>query len=187
LDVLLVCPRDFGQHPTAALIDIRRELASTRRQLARMTRIDQLLDTLPAGTSFGLAPDAAGQPTRPAAELAAAVERLPAAYRPDCLSGCELGFHCRAQARDTDAVEQLGSGVRADLGRIGTVREALAAAYPTARPTADRGAADADNPDEVNADEDDEAAARLARAGALRAEALGRPAPAPALLAEVAG
>ncbi|MFI9275950.1 hypothetical protein ACIGXM_35440 [Kitasatospora sp. NPDC052896] len=171
LDVLLVCPRDFGQRPTAAVIDVRRELASTRRQFARMTRIDQLLDTLPAGTSFDLAPDDAGQPTRPAAELAAAVDGVPAAYRPDCLSGCELGFHCRAQARGTDAVEQLGSGVRADLGRIRTVREALAAAYPG---------------EVTGCGEDDEAAARLARAGALRAEALGRPAET-APLAEVAG
>ncbi len=166
LSVLLVCPKDFGNHPTAAVIDIRRELATTRRQLARMTRIDQLLDALPPGTSFDLAPDAAGQPTRPVAELTAAVESVPAAYSPDCLSTCELGFHCRAQARCADAVEQLGRGVRGELGSIRTVHEALAAAYGDASPG--RHPQSNGSPHEA----EDEAAARLSHAAALRTEAL---------------
>ncbi|WP_408607344.1 PD-(D/E)XK nuclease family protein [Kitasatospora mediocidica] len=154
LSVLLVCPEDFSNRPTAELIDIRRELATTRRQLARMTRIDELLDALPPGTSFDLVPDVAGQPTRPVAELTAAVESVPAAYSPECLSSCELGFHCRSQARCEGAVEQLGRGVRGELGSIRSVGEALAAAHG-------------------DAPEGDEAAARLGYAAALRAEALG--------------
>lgn len=167
LSVLLVCPRDFTNRPTAAVVDIRRELATTRRQLALMTRVDQLLGSLPPGTTFDLAPDEAGSPTRPAEELTEAVESVPAAYSPDCLSTCELGFHCRAQARCADSVGQLGRGVRGELGSIGTVAEALAAAGL------------ADEHGQEGTDEDtnegaDEGAARLAYAAALRAEALGR-------------
>ncbi|MDH6137797.1 hypothetical protein P3T37_007230 [Kitasatospora sp. MAA4] len=164
--VLLVCPKDFGNRPTAELIDIRRELATTRRQLARMTRIEELLDALPPGTSFDLLPDAGGQPTRPVVELTAAVEAVPAAYSPECLSSCELGFHCRSQARCEGAVEQLGRGVRGELGSIRTVGEALAAASG-------------------GAPLGDEAAARLGYAAALRAEALG--VPATAMAGAVAG
>lgn len=155
LSVLLVCPKDFSNRPTASVVDVRRELATTRRQLARLTGIEQLLDALPSGTSFDLAPDQAGVPTRSAAELADAVEALPAAYSPDCLATCELGFHCRAQARCEDAVEQLGRGVRGELGSLRTVTAALAAAADHTRAA------------------DQEAAARLAHAAALRAEALG--------------
>jgi hypothetical protein len=155
LTVLLVCPQDFGQRPTAAAIDVRRELATTQRQLARMTRIEELLEALPPGTSFDLAPDLAGQPTRPVEELTEAVESVPAAYGPECLSACELGFLCRSQARAADAVTQLGRGVRADFGAIGTVGEALAAASGRSA-------------------EADPATERLHYAARLRAEALGR-------------
>lgn len=170
LSVLLVCPKDFSNRPTAVAVDIRRELATTRRQLTRMTGIDQLLSELPPGTTFDLAPDQAGLPTRPAEELAEAVGHVPAAYSPDCLSTCELGFHCRSQARCADRVEQLGRGVRGELGSIRTVAEALAAAARPApgRPGADSGA----NADAGSDAESDEAAARLAYAAALRAEAL---------------
>ncbi|WP_371497160.1 hypothetical protein OG871_14390 [Kitasatospora sp. NBC_00374] len=162
LTVLLVCPKDFTNRPTAEAVDVRRELATTRRQLARLARIDQLLDALPPGTTFDLAPDSSGAPARPAEELAAAVAAVPAAYSPDCLSACELSFHCRDQARCSDAVEQLGRGVRGELGSIRTVGLALAAAAGTAPAPAG------------DADDADEAAARLAYAAALRAEALGR-------------
>ncbi|WP_063774854.1 hypothetical protein [Kitasatospora azatica] len=155
--VLLVCPQDFGQRPTAAAIDVRRELATTRRQLARMTRIEELLDALPPGTSFDLAPDQAGQPTRPVAELAQAVDAVPASYGPECLSSCELGFLCRTQARGADVVTQLGRGVRADFGGLHTVTEALAAAAGQAAATGEP---------------EDPAAERLRYAAQLRAEAL---------------
>ncbi|MER7750976.1 hypothetical protein [Kitasatospora sp. NPDC097643] len=154
LSVLLVCPKDFGNRPTAVAVDVRRELATTRRQLSRMTGIGRLLDALPPGADFDLAPTEDGAPVRSAGELAASVAAVPAAYSPDCLSTCELGFHCRAQARCGDRVEQLGRGVRGELGSIRTVTEALAAATTGTGP--------------------DEAAERLAYAAALRAEALGR-------------
>jgi hypothetical protein len=167
--VLLVCPQDFGQRPTAAALDVRRELAATRRQLARLTRIEELLDALPPGTTFDLAPDDAGLPTRPAAELARAVDSVPAAYGPECLSACELGFHCRAQARDTGELTQLGRGVRADFGELRTVDEALCAAETTGATGATRNSIDSadDNPAGPDA-----ATERLRRAARLRAEAL---------------
>ncbi|MFJ2867221.1 hypothetical protein [Kitasatospora sp. NPDC087314] len=163
--VLLVCPKDFGNRPTAVAVDVRRELATTRRQLGRMTGIGRLLEELPAGADFDLAADQNGVPARSTEELAASVEAVPAAYGPDCLSTCELGFHCRAQARCGDRVEQLGRGVRGELGSIRTVTQALAAATTEAVTAAVTTDAEAGP---------DEAAERLAYAAALRAEALGR-------------
>ncbi len=180
--VLLVCPEDFGSRPTAVPVDVRRELATTRRQLSRMTGIERLLALLPPGADFDLSPDASGAPARSGEELAASVEALPAAYSPDCLSTCELGFHCRARARCGDLVEQLGRSVRGELGSIRTVTEALTVARTGLAGPVEDGNKDAhgDGDDDENGDGDgaDEAAARLARAAALRAEALGRPAPA---------
>jgi hypothetical protein len=167
LTVLLVCPQDFGQRPTAAALDVRRELATTRRQLARMTRIEELLDALPPGTSFDLAPDAAGQPTRPAGELAEAVDAVPATYGPECLSSCELGFHCRAEARGAGELTQLGRGVRADFGELRTVDEALGAACAAGSARTEQNEAGSTRA------EQNEAAERLRYAARLRAEALG--------------
>ncbi len=162
--VLLVCPKDFSNRPTAAAVDVRKPMAVTRRQLDRLTRIEQLLDAIPPGSSFDLDPDRANS------ELGAAVASVGAAYSPDCLAGCELAFHCRAEARCAGAVETLGRGVRGELGSLRTVDEALAAALGTT-PAASAPSAVAD---EAVANEAvaDEAAARLAHAAALRAEAL---------------
>ncbi|MFE6749085.1 hypothetical protein ACFVGM_24785 [Kitasatospora purpeofusca] len=185
--VLLVCPEDFGSRPTAVPVDVRRELATTRRQLSRMTGIERLLAVLPPGADFDLSPDAHGAPVRSAEELEKTVGTVPAAYSPDCLSTCELGFHCRAQARCGDRVEQLGRGVRGELGSIRTVGEALAVAR-TGPVNGNGGTSSADGTDGGLGEDDDgdgdgdgsgadEAAARLAYAAALRAEALGRPHP----------
>ncbi|MFF4651486.1 hypothetical protein [Streptomyces sp. NPDC001380] len=177
--VLLVCPRDFSNRPTAAAVDVRRELAVTRRQLRRMTRIDRILDALPADAGFDLSTADDGTPARTDGQLAGAVAAVPAAYAPDCLSTCELGFHCRREARCADAVGQLGRSVRGELGSLRTVGGALAAA---AGGVPGRGARDGGGPAHDGgrahdgaggpADAVDEAAARLARAAALRAEAL---------------
>ncbi|GHF62594.1 hypothetical protein GCM10018790_45790 [Kitasatospora xanthocidica] len=172
--VLLVCPKDFGNRPTAVAVDVRRELATTRRQLSRMTGIGRLLEALPPDAGFDLACDEAGAPARTAEQLTASVEAVPAAYSPDCLSTCELGFHCRARARRDDRVEQLGRGVRGELGSIRTVAEALAAAGTKAEDLA--GTDDGTDDDTDGGAED--AAERLAYAAALRAEALAAGAPA---------
>ncbi|MFD9368242.1 hypothetical protein ACFWA6_11120 [Streptomyces sp. NPDC060020] len=144
--VLLVCPKDFSNLPTASPVDIRRERSVTRRQLERLTRVEELAATLPEGLSFDPA-------TRTTEELVEAVSAVDAAYAPECLAACELAFHCRDRARTGGAVTALGRSVRGELGALTTVEEALAAAS---------GAGCAEDP----------TAAALHRAARLRAEAL---------------
>lgn len=146
--VLLVCPKDFSNLPTASAVDVRKQRAVTARQLDRLTRIEDIADALPAGTCFS--------PELPAADLTAAVELVPAAYAPECLSACELAFHCRARSLESGAVTSLGRSVRAELGGLTTVEDVLSAA---------RG---------ESGDPDDPAVAALRRAARLRAEALGQ-------------
>ncbi|MEU8582611.1 hypothetical protein [Streptomyces abikoensis] len=152
---LLVCPKDFSNLPAAALVDLRKPLATTRRQLERLTGVAEIAAGLPEGTTFDLCPSDDGRtPTRPAGELAEALDAVAAAYAPECLAACELAFHCRARARAAGSVRTLGRGVRAELGGLTTVASVLAAA-----------AGEAGSPD-------DPVVAALRRASALRAEAL---------------
>ncbi|MFI2200734.1 hypothetical protein ACH47Z_08125 [Streptomyces sp. NPDC020192] len=144
--VLLVCPKDFSNLAAASAVDVRKQRAVTARQLARLTRIEEIAEALPEGTCFA--------PDRPSEELSAAVAAVPATYAPECLSACELAFHCRERAREADAVTRLGRPLRAELGGLATVGDVLAAA---------RG---------ESGDPDDPAVSALRRAAALRAEAL---------------
>jgi hypothetical protein len=146
-EVLLVCPKDFSNLPTAQLVDVRKQLSVTRRQLARLTRIEEIAAALPDGTTFD--PRQADE-----GRLHEAGESVPAAYAPECLATCELAFHCRDRARGCGAVETLGRGVRGELGSLTTVEQVLAAALGEAGDPADP-AVDA-----------------LRRAAELRAEAL---------------
>ncbi|MCC5033330.1 hypothetical protein DMH02_008895 [Streptomyces sp. WAC 00631] len=153
--ILLVCPKDFSNLPTAEPVDVRKQLAVTRRQLDRLTRIEDIAAALPEGTTFDLRlADDGRTPTRPAEELTAAVDAVPAAYAPECLAACELAFHCRARSREAGAVEALGRGVRGELGGLTTVESVLEAAFGE------------------HGDPADPAVAALRRAAALRAEAL---------------
>ncbi|MFF4367538.1 hypothetical protein [Streptomyces sp. NPDC001594] len=130
--VLLVCPKDFSNLPTAEAVDVRRERAVTRRQLARLTRIEDLAAGLPDDLCF--------DPARPAGELTEAVAAVSAAYAPECLAACELAFHCRERSRAAGEPAALGRSVRGELGGLGTIEEALAAASgagPDGDPTAD--------------------------------------------------
>ncbi|OIK23976.1 hypothetical protein VT52_029690 [Streptomyces malaysiense] len=144
--VLLVCPEDFSNLPTGSAVDVRKQRAVTARQLARLTRIEEIADALPEGTCFA--------PDRDSEELTAAVAAVPATYAPECLSTCELAFHCRERARAAGAVTRLGRPLRAELGGLTTVEDVLAAAHGEL------------------GDPDDPAVAALRRAAALRAEAL---------------
>lgn len=145
-EILLVCPKDFSNLPTASAVDVRKQRAVTDRQLARLTRVEDIADSLPADTCFS--------PASPPARLTAAVESVPAAYAPECLSACELAFHCRDRARAEGAVTSLGRPVRAELGGLTTVEDVLSAASG------------------ASGDPDDPAVAALRRAARLRAEAL---------------
>jgi hypothetical protein len=144
--ILLVCPKDFSNLPTASGVDVRKQRAVTRRQLDRLTRIEDIARALPEGTCFA--------PDLPREELETAVESVPATYAPECLAACELAFHCRGRSRAQGAVTALGRAARAELGGLTTVDDVLAAAHGTA------------------GDPEDPAVAALRRAARLRAEAL---------------
>ncbi|NEE57329.1 hypothetical protein G3M55_73885, partial [Streptomyces sp. SID8455] len=118
--VLLVCPKDFSNLPTGAAVDVRKQRAVTRRQLSRLTRVEELAAALPDDVCF--------DPGRPADALLRSVESVPAAYAPECLSACELAFHCRERARAAGDVSALGRSVRGELGGLTSVEEVLTAA-----------------------------------------------------------
>ncbi|WP_181769136.1 hypothetical protein, partial [Streptomyces albidus (ex Kaewkla and Franco 2022)] len=155
--VLLVCPKDFTNLPTAHGVDVRKQRATTRRQLARLTRVEDIAAALPPGVIF--------DPSRPAEELTEAVETVPATYAPECLSSCELAFHCRDRARAAGAVESLGRSVRGELGGLGTIEAVLREAHTPV--------AASDDPAADGSSKADPAAEALRRAARLRAEALG--------------
>ncbi|MYW01963.1 hypothetical protein GT354_27540, partial [Streptomyces sp. SID3343] len=131
-DIVLVCAQDFSNRPIAAVLDVRRELATTRRRLERLSGVGDLLAQLPDGLTF----DAEG--------VGSAIAGVPAAYVPDCLSACELALFCRAEARTcapgpgTDVgggtVGTLGTSVRGALGGIEDIGTALALADGTRAP-----------------------------------------------------
>ncbi|MFD0119584.1 hypothetical protein ACFVZL_34910 [Streptomyces sp. NPDC058320] len=73
-DVILVMPRNFSHRPTASLVDARQKVAALTRQLSRLTRIEPLVDALPPDTTFDLAPDRDGRPTRDPKALTAALQ-----------------------------------------------------------------------------------------------------------------
>ncbi|MFJ9084579.1 hypothetical protein ACIRL3_19385 [Streptomyces sp. NPDC102384] len=145
--IVLVCPKDFSNLPAASAVDVRKQRSVTRRQLARLTRVEDIAAALPPGTVF--------DPELPTDELTAAVESVPATYAPECLAACELAFHCRDHARGEGAVTALGRPLRAELGSLTTVDEVLAAAHGE------------------SGDPADPTVAALRRAATLRAEALG--------------
>ena len=153
--VVLVCPENFANRPTAALLDVRKQLTVLRRQLSRLERIDSLLGVLPPGLSFDLLLDDHAVPRRDPGELAGAVRTVPARYAPQCLASCEMCFFCRDEARGETAA--LGRDVHDDLGGIDAVGTVLGLADGTLAP----------------ADDQAEAAALLRAAWRLRRECTG--------------
>ena len=122
-ETILVCPRDFSNRPVATSLDVRKQLTVLRRQLARIARIDDLLDLLPDDLTFDLDPDGDGVPRRSPADLADAIRRVDARYAPECLSSCEMCFFCRDEARGCTAA--LGQDAREELGGVEHVQTAL--------------------------------------------------------------
>jgi hypothetical protein len=136
--IVLIAPKDFTFTPTAATVDARKQVSTLTRQLARLKKIGAIVEEIPDGVTFDLAPDVHGTPTRPRDELAAALKEVEANYRPDCLSHCEMAFFCRDQARACASVDVLGPAVRERLGGIDTVTMALGLADGTREPTPDQ-------------------------------------------------
>jgi hypothetical protein len=145
-EVILVCPENFSLRPAAVVLDVRKQLATLRRQLTRLCSVAELIEALPPGVSFDLA--------LPVPALLSSLAAVEARYAPECLSACELAVFCRHEAAGRTAA--LGRSVREALGGIDTVAEALALAGGTRAP----------------APEQAEAAALLQTAARLRAEAL---------------
>jgi hypothetical protein len=130
-EVVLVCPKDFANHPTATLLDVRQQLAALDRQLSRLTRIDRILDALPAGITFDIkeqSPDEVGQ----------AVTTVDARFAPECLSSCEMAFFCRAEARDSGSTDMLGRSARDELGGVESIPTALGLADDSRLPSSEQ-------------------------------------------------
>ncbi|MGY2119401.1 hypothetical protein ACW9HR_36415 [Nocardia gipuzkoensis] len=122
-EVFVVCPQDFTNRPTAASVDIRKQLSVLRRQLTRIEQIGTLVSALPQGLTLDLRIDVDGVARRPVSELLEVLNRIEARYAPECLATCEMSFLCRAQARECTAA--LGRSVRDDLGGIENISTAL--------------------------------------------------------------
>ncbi|MEU6038587.1 hypothetical protein ABZ801_24560 [Actinomadura sp. NPDC047616] len=144
-EVFLVCPENFSNRPTASPLDVRPQLAVLERQLARLTRVDRILETLPDDLTF-----------TPGDTLPEAVRAVAARYAPECMSTCEMAFFCRDEARACGSTGALGRSVRDDLGGVDSVGTALALANGTIEPSPDLA----------------ETAAQLRTAARLRREAL---------------
>ncbi len=133
-EVFLVCPQDFSNRPTAALLDVRKQLTVIRRQMTRLADLGSIVSTLPAGFTLDLQVDG-GKATRPVDELSQALELIEARYAPECMASCELAYFCRAGARGHTAA--LGRSVQEDLGGIGTVSAVLGLASESCLPDDD--------------------------------------------------
>ncbi|MFI6522087.1 hypothetical protein ACIBF1_41525 [Spirillospora sp. NPDC050679] len=144
-EVILVCPENFSNRPTATPVDVRPQLAVLERQLARLTRVDRIVAELPENLTFDLE-----------GALDEAVRAVEARYAPECMSSCEMAFFCRDEARACGATGALGRSVRDDLGGVDSIGTALALADGTLEPPADLA----------------ETAEQLRTAARLRAEAL---------------
>jgi hypothetical protein len=145
-DVVLVCPANFGLRPEAVVLDVRKQLATLRRQLTRLASVAGLVEALPATVCFDL--------TLPVPHLLSSLAAVEARYAPECLSACELAVFCRDEARGTTAA--LGRPVREALGGVSSVDVALRLAAGAPAPS----------------DDLQEAAALLRTAAQLRAEAM---------------
>ncbi|ETK36567.1 hypothetical protein [Microbispora sp. ATCC PTA-5024] len=130
-DVILVCPENFANAPTATLVDVRQQLTVLKRQLSRLTRIDTITNELPMGLTFDLMPDEDGAPTRSRDELLKAVSEVEARYAPECLASCEMAFFCRDEARSCGSTDALGRTVRDQLGGLESVATVLGLADGT--------------------------------------------------------
>ena len=133
-DVILICPRDFANQPSAHVLDVRRQIAAVERQLARLPRIGALIADLDPTVDFDLAvdpPAAQGEPGREhrtSTELTKSLTMIDARYAPECVTNCEMAFHCRAEARAAGAADALGRSVRDALGGVASIGDALAVA-----------------------------------------------------------
>jgi len=158
-EVVLVCPENFANRPTAVRVDVRKQLTVLNRQLSRLARIETLVAALPPELTLDLLADDAGVPQRPVLDIVHALDRIDARYAPECLNACEMAYFCRDEARGDTAA--LGRAVRDELGGIDSVNAVLGLAEGSLTP----------------APEQAEAAEMLRLAARLRADCMAPPAP----------
>jgi len=127
-EVVLVAPANFSMSPVAVVLDVRKQLATLRRQLSRLASVPSLIAALPPEVTFDLA--------LPVADLLASVATLTARYAPECLAVCEMSVYCRQEAAGTTAA--LGRPVREALGGVETIADVLGLAGGTLTPTEDQ-------------------------------------------------
>ena len=127
-EVVLVAPANFSMSPVAVVLDVRKQLATLRRQLSRLASVPSLVAALPAEVSFDLA--------LPVPDLLTSLAALDARYAPECLSACEMSVYCRQEAAGTTAA--LGRSVREALGGVETIADVLGLAGGTLAPTEDQ-------------------------------------------------
>jgi hypothetical protein len=156
-ETVLITPKDFSNVPMTSLIDVRKQIATLKRQVSRMERIGDIIVDLPDDLTFDLGADDTGVPRRDPCDVIAALKAFEARYAPECLASCEVCYFCRDEAGGSTAV--LGKSVREDLGNVESVERALGFA---------RGRVPGTVPAEFA-----EAAAILRRAASLRDEVLG--------------
>jgi hypothetical protein len=123
-EVVLVCPENFANRPTASLVDVRRQLGVLERQLGRITRLEAVLDALPEAMTL--------DPAKPAEDVATSVRAIDASYTPDCLGTCEMAYFCRDECHGS--TRALGRGTHDDLGGVDSVDTVLGLARGTLTP-----------------------------------------------------
>ncbi|MEU2119480.1 hypothetical protein ABZ567_28410 [Streptomyces sp. NPDC016459] len=136
--VILVNPRNFTRQPIATPYNAAKQIRHLSRHLGRLERLPALLDDLPEGTTFDLAPSSDGRATRPPGELVAALATMRPHYMPRCGHHCELAPHCRTEARNQGRTDFLGPAVRDDLAGIDTIATVLALADGHISPSHDQ-------------------------------------------------
>jgi hypothetical protein len=123
-EVVLVCPENFANRPTATMVDVRRQLTVLERQLSRITRLEAVLAALPETVTL--------DPARDPAEIRSALGTIDARYTPDCLGSCEMAYFCRGESAGTTGA--LGRTVHDDLGGVDSVDTVLGLARGTLAP-----------------------------------------------------
>jgi hypothetical protein len=146
-NVILVTPKDFSNRPMVTFVDVRKQLTVLRRQLSRLTRVEELLDLVPDGLSLSLDND----PHDVTFDLGS----IEARYMPQCLNTCELARFCRHEAQGSTYA--MGRTVTEELGGVQTVTDVLDLARGVLPPTPEQA----------------EAAALLRLAWSIRRESLG--------------
>jgi hypothetical protein len=127
-EVVLVCPENFSLSPVAVVLDVRKQLATLRRQLSRLSSVGDLIDALPPDVSF--------DPALPVPVLLESLSTVSARYVPECLSSCEMSVYCRHEAAGSTAA--LGRSVRESLGGVDSISLALDLASGAAEPSDDQ-------------------------------------------------